>query len=54
MLPQEITERLVSVAYKRFYQRYTFVLQRIKYLFKNPKMEILAILDGMKMIFSFF
>jgi len=54
VLPQEITERLVSEAYKRFYLRLTFILQRIKNVFRNPKREIRANLEGMRMMFIFY
>jgi radical SAM superfamily enzyme YgiQ (UPF0313 family) len=54
MLPREATERLVVDAYKKFYLRYNFVLQRIKNLFKKPCRETWATLSGIKMILIFF
>ncbi|MHC4570458.1 MAG: B12-binding domain-containing radical SAM protein [Planctomycetota bacterium] len=53
-LSTNITKVLVSEAYKRFYLRPTFILQRIKNVFVHPKREIKALFDGMKMMLVFF
>ncbi len=53
-LPRETTEKLVSKAYRRFYFRPAFLLQRIKCLIRNPQREIRAIFNGVKMMFLFF
>ncbi|NIM99463.1 MAG: radical SAM protein [candidate division Zixibacteria bacterium] len=53
MLPREIAEGLADEAYRAFYFRPTFILQRLRSLLLYPKREGLMLLDGLLMAASF-
>ena len=54
LLSKDVTKKLASQAYKRFYFRFTFVFQRLKAMIASPKREIVALLSGLKMMTIFF
>lgn len=53
-LPQRVAKQWSVKAYKAFYLRPAFILQRIKALLRTPQREFRSILDGVKMMFRFF
>jgi len=53
MLPVEITQGLANEAYGIFYFRLTFIFQRLKALFQDPKREVAMLLNGALMAASF-
>jgi radical SAM superfamily enzyme YgiQ (UPF0313 family) len=54
MLPREVTEGLVADAYRSFYARPGFVWGRIKAFWRSPGREIPALLNGVKMMFTYY
>jgi radical SAM superfamily enzyme YgiQ (UPF0313 family) len=53
ILPREITESLANDAYRAFYARPKFLVQRLRSLLVNPKMEMTMLWNGVCMIRSF-
>lgn len=54
ILDRSTTEELVSQAYKSFYFRFAYILQRIKRLLKHPLREAKVDFNGLKMILLFY
>jgi radical SAM superfamily enzyme YgiQ (UPF0313 family) len=53
-LPRHVTEDLASRAYREFYFRPSFILQRAKRIGKNPIREIRLLTNGISMMSKFY
>lgn len=53
-LPREVTQQLSNKAYRAFYFRGGYILQRLKRLFRNPRREIPLVMNGLWMITKFY
>lgn len=53
-LPREVTQQLSNKAYRAFYFRGGYILQRLRRLFRNPRREIPLVMNGLWMIMKFY
>jgi radical SAM superfamily enzyme YgiQ (UPF0313 family) len=53
-LPREVTERLASQAYRAFYFRPLYIIQRAKRILRYPGREFKVVSDGLRMILGFY
>lgn len=53
-LPREVTQQLSNKAYRAFYFRGGYILQRLRRLLRNPRREIPLVMNGLWMIMKFY
>jgi len=53
ILPKETSQKIADQAYRAFYLRPRFVMQRLGAFFRNPQHEVIMTMDGLRMIIAF-